>query len=223
MLKATTHLEHSYQGKGTLTCLPRFDQHHGFRFLTIQLVQHLNAAEWLLKLGPEHTVLHINVLLMHAVVTYSIVNGLLQLWWVPCQASEEVSQIRRGPSPVTPPLRCQHQIVACLHPSHRNQSPFHANQSPFHSNQQGHSPSLYRGHSFCILQAVKMPEDRGGLSTACPFGQSVVDFAHSQSYSRYMRNSNRSFRSQAQDTDAQSGNLRVELLEPVEAQHQIVA
>lgn len=118
MLKAATHLKHSNQGKGILTHLPRFEQHEGFRFLTMHLVQHLNAAEWLLKLGPEHTFLHITVLFRRAVITYSTVNGLPQVWWVPCQASEEVFQIHHAPSPATPPLRYQRQIVACLHPSH---------------------------------------------------------------------------------------------------------
>ncbi len=118
MLKAATHLKHSNQGKGILTHFSRFEQHEGFRFLTIHLVQHLNAAEWLLKLGPEHTFLHITVLFRRAVITYSTVNGLPQVWWVPCQASEEVFQTRHAPSPATPPLHYQHQIVVCLHPSH---------------------------------------------------------------------------------------------------------
>lgn len=125
MLKAAFLLREFNEGKVILTCFLRHNQCERLLFSTTGFVPRLNADQRLLSLRSVQVVLHFPTLFMERpVITYITVNGLLQAWWVPCQASEEVFQIHHGPSLAAPPLHYQHQIVVCLHPSHTISHPF---------------------------------------------------------------------------------------------------
>lgn len=121
----------------------------------IHLVQHIHAARVLSSLQTVQAVLHITVLVLQTEITYSTVYCLLQVGWVPCQASEGVFQIHHDPSLAIPLPHYQHQIVVCLHPSYTI-------SHPFHSGQQDPQPFTPLWALCCRLQANKRQKTEVG-------------------------------------------------------------